>query len=95
MAEYGICVKEILKKTVIVNADSLKEALEKVQEAVDREEIILGPDDYDEGEVLPREDWEDGLVPEGKDVSCYRHLKQSPEKQDICEDAEAYRPYFC
>lgn len=79
MAEYGICVKEILKRTIIVDAGSLEEALAKVQEAVGREEIILDSDDYDDGEVLPREDWEGGLVPEGKDVRYYEHLRERDE----------------
>ena len=53
MAQYGISVREILKRTVIVEAENLKEAIRKVEEAVEREEIILDVDDYDDREIIP------------------------------------------
>ena len=74
MAQYGISVREILKRTVIVEAENLNEAIRKVEEAVEREEIILDVDDYDEREIIPSEYFEGGKVPEGKDVSFYWHI---------------------
>ncbi len=74
MAQYGISVREILKRTVIVEAESLEEAMQKVEAAVERDEIILEVDDYDEREIVPSEYFEGGKVPEGKDVSFYWHL---------------------
>ena len=74
MSRYGISVKEILKRTVIVEADNLEEAIQKVEEAVERDEIILDVDDYDDREIVPSEYWENGEVPDGKDVSYYWHL---------------------
>lgn len=74
MAQYGISVREILKRTVIVEAESLEEAMQKVEAAVERDEIILEADDYDEREIVPSEYFEGGKVPEGKDVSFYWHL---------------------
>lgn len=74
MARYGISVREILKRTVIVEAENLKEAIRKVEEAVEREEIILDVDDYDEREIIPSEYFEGGKVPDGKDVSFYWHI---------------------
>lgn len=74
MEQYGISVREILKRTVIVEAESLEEALQKVENAVKREEIILDADDYDEREIVPSEYFEGGKVPEGKDVSFYWHI---------------------
>lgn len=71
MAQYGISVREILKRTVIVEAESIEEAIQKVEDAVEREEIILDVDDYDDREIVPSEYWEDGEVPEGEDVSFY------------------------
>ena len=71
MPRYGISVREILKRTVIVEAENLKEAIRKVEEAVEREEIILDVDDYDEREIIPSEYFEGGKVPDGKDVSYY------------------------
>ena len=74
MSKYGISVREILKRTVIVKAESLEEAIQKVEAAVEREEIILDVDDYDDREIIPSEYFEGGKVPEGKDVSFYWHI---------------------
>lgn len=74
MSKYGISVREILKRTVIVEAKNLKEALQKVEEAVERDEIILDADDYDDREIVPSEYFEGGEVPEGEDVSFYWQL---------------------
>ena len=57
MARYGICVKEILKRTAIVEAENIEMAIQKVEEAVEREEIILDADDYDERIIEPSEYW--------------------------------------
>lgn len=74
MAQYGISVREILKRTIIVEAENLDEAIQKVEAAVEREEIILDVDDYDDREIVPSEYWEDGKVPNGEDVSFYWHI---------------------
>ena len=74
MAQYGISVREILKRTVIVEAENLEEAIQKVEGAVGRDEIILDVDDYDDREIVPSEYFEGGKVPEGKDVSFYWHI---------------------
>ena len=74
MAQYGISVREILKRTVIVDAENLEEAIQMVEAAVEREEIILDVDDYDDREIVPSEYFEGGKVPEGKDVSFYWHF---------------------
>ena len=74
MTRYEISVREILKKTVIVEAESLEEAIQKVEDAVEHDEIILDVDDYDEREIVPSEYFEGGKVPEGKDVSFYWHI---------------------
>lgn len=74
MAQYGISVREILKRTVIVEAENLEEAIQKVEDAVEREEIILDYDDYDDREIIPSEYFEGGKVPDGEDVSFYWHI---------------------
>ena len=74
MGTYGISVREILKRTVIVEAESIEEAICKVEGAVDREEIILDLDDYDNREIVPSDYWSGGKVPEGEDVSFYWHI---------------------
>lgn len=77
MSQYGISVREILKRTVIVEAESLEEAIQKVEDAVEHDEIILDVDDYDDREILPSEYFEGGKVPEGKDVSFYWHIGEN------------------
>lgn len=44
--KYTVDYTELLCKTIIVDADSEKEAREKVLEAVNNEAIILTADDY-------------------------------------------------
>ncbi len=72
--QYAISVREILKRTVIVEAESIEEAIQKVEDAVEREEIILDVDDYDDREIVPSEYWDGGKVPDGEDVSFYWHI---------------------
>jgi hypothetical protein len=85
MTRYGICVKEILKRTAIVEAENIEMAIQKVEEAVEREEIILDVDDYDERIIEPSEYWKDGKVPDDEDVSYYFELEKidnATEKTD-------------
>ena len=44
MMRFGIKVEEILSRTVIVEAEDLDKAMEKVREAVKSSEIILDAD---------------------------------------------------
>lgn len=74
MPEYGISVREILKKMVIVEAGNVEEAIRKTEEAVERDEVILDVDDFDDREIVPSEYWEGGRIPDGEDVSCYWQL---------------------
>ena len=71
MPRYGISVREILKRTVIVEAENVEKAVQKVEEAVERDEVLLDVDDYDDREIVPSEYWEGGRIPDGEDVSCY------------------------
>ncbi len=74
MSRYGISVREILKRTIIVEAENLEEAIQKVEKAVERDEIILDVDDYDDREIVPSEYFDGGKVPDGEDVSFYWKL---------------------
>lgn len=51
--KYSVAYTELLCRTIIVDADSEKEAREKVLDAVNNEAIILTADDYvmDSGEI--------------------------------------------
>ncbi len=77
MAQYGISVREILKRTVIVEAEDIDEAIHKVEDAVERDEIILDVDDYDDREIIPSEYWNGGKIPKGEDVSFYWHIGEN------------------
>jgi len=76
MARYGISVREILKRTVIVEAENIEEAIRKVNDAYEQEKIVLDVDDYDETEfeLSPYFGNGSGEVPEGEDVSFYWHI---------------------
>lgn len=74
MSRYGISVREILKRTVIVEAENLEEAIQKVEAAVEQNELLLDMDDYDERKIVPSEYWENGKIPEDEDVSYYWNL---------------------
>ena len=73
---WNKCKREILKRTVIVEAESFEEAMQKVIAAVERDEIILDADDYEDREIVPSEYWDDGKVPDGEDVSFYYLVKE-------------------
>lgn len=74
MPKYGISVREILKRTVIVEAENIEAAVQRAEEAVECEEVILDVDDYDDREIVPSEYWEGGRIPDGEDVSSYWQL---------------------
>ena len=73
--KFAIRVEEILARTVIVEAEDLEEAIEKVEDACNCDEIYLDADDFFERNVQPSENFKDGIVPDGRDVSFYEHLK--------------------
>lgn len=80
MSRYGISVREILKRTVIVEAENIDEAMQKVEAAVGRDEIILDADDYDDREIIPSEYWEGGKVPDNENVSYYWQLDENRQE---------------
>lgn len=51
MARYAVRVTEILKKTVMVEADSFEEAVDKAEMAYDCGEIEVGFDDFYEKQI--------------------------------------------
>lgn len=50
---YAITVREILEKTVCVEAEDLDEAIDKVESAYYNVEIILEAEDLSEREFIP------------------------------------------
>ena len=74
MPKYGISVIEFLKKTVIVEAEDLDEAILRVEDEVEKGNIILTDDDYSDREIVPSKYWDGGRVPEGADVGYYWHI---------------------
>ena len=82
MAKYAIIPKEILSRTVIVEAENVEEAIQKVEDAMDNGDISLDyHDDSFEREVVPSEYFGDGTVEVGddEDVSYYWHLDSDKE----------------
>lgn len=68
--KYHVDIREILRRGVEVEANSVEEAKQKVKEMYNREEIMLGWEDfsgdtdvrvYDEN-YNPLEDWDDNYI---------------------------------
>lgn len=74
--KFAIRVEEILARTVIVESADIEDALEKLDEACNSENFLLdGVEDFFERKIFPSDRYENGIVPEGADVSFYEHLK--------------------
>lgn len=76
MNSYAIRIEEVLGRTVIVAAESLTEAIEKVEAAVDDERIVLDYEDYCDREIKPSDVFEGGLVRGEDNVSYYDKLEE-------------------
>lgn len=77
---YAVSVREILKRTVVVEAESIDEAIKKVQDAVDADKLLLDLEDFDERKITPSEYFPcGGEVPDGEDVSFYYHLGEDDD----------------
>lgn len=50
MAYFGVRIVETLSRTVIVDADTFEEGVQKVNDAYRRSEVILDADDFNEVE---------------------------------------------
>jgi hypothetical protein len=80
MAKYGISVREILKRTVIVEAENINEAMKKVNDAYEQQQIVLDMDDYDETKIEPSPfvgDGPGGEITDEEDVSFYWYLNEN------------------
>lgn len=79
MSRYGISVREILKRTVIVEVENINEALQKVNDAYEQDKIVLDSDDFDETEIEPSPYFGNGSgkIPESEDVSFYWQLGEN------------------
>lgn len=76
MARYAIRVREILQRTVIVDdAPSLGDAIDAVNGVIEQDKLLLDCEDFNEREVTASPMYENGEVPEDKDVSLFDNLK--------------------
>lgn len=73
--KYAIRVEETLGRTIIVDAEDLLEAIQKVEDACNDGEISLGFDDFDSREVTPSKWFKNGIISDNEDVSFYEHLE--------------------
>ena len=74
--KFAIRVEEVIGRTIIVEAEDLEEAVEKVEEACNNDDIFLdGIEDFVERNVFPSDNFKNGIVEDGRDVSFYEHLK--------------------
>ena len=74
--KFAIRVEEVIGRTIIVEAYDLEEAVEKVEEACNNDDIFLdGIEDFVERNVFPSDNFKNGIVEDCEDVSFYEHLK--------------------
>ena len=74
MKRYYVSVTETLNRAVSVYAESEKEAVQKVQDAYDNSEIILGSDDFC-GETVEAEDDQGFYIDYEKNYGeTYQHI---------------------
>lgn len=74
MKRYYVSVTEHLNKVVSVDAESEKEAVQKVQDAYDNSEIILGSDHFC-GETIEAEDDQGFYIDYEKNYGeTYQHI---------------------
>lgn len=74
--KFAIRVEEVIGRTIIVEAEDVEEAIERVEAACNSDDIFLdGMEDFVERNVRPSDLFEGGVVPVGRDVSYYEHLK--------------------
>ena len=55
MNEYTICVTETLQRCITIKADTEEQAIDKVQEMYDNEEIVLDSSDFIETNIAKLE----------------------------------------
>ena len=74
MKRYYVSVTETLNKVVSVDAESLREAKQKVQDAYDDCDIILDADNFAGEEIEIEEDQEFYLDYEKRYGETYQHI---------------------
>ncbi|CAA6810737.1 MAG: Unknown protein [uncultured Sulfurovum sp.] len=52
--KIDIEIREVLSRVISVNTDSIEEAIDKVQEMYDREELVLDYTDFDGNVVIKK-----------------------------------------
>ncbi len=69
---YAIRVEETRGRTVIVEADCVERAIERVESAIDDEELLLDDiEDFCDRKVELSDIFKGGIVPSEMDVSYY------------------------
>lgn len=73
MAKYAIRVEEVLGKTIVVKADNVLEAVNKVEDAVISGEVVLDYNDYYDRLIYTAPGFKNGIIKD-EDVSHYQHI---------------------
>lgn len=83
MSKYGISVIEILKRTVIVEAGDIDEAIRRVEDEVEQGKLALTDRDYNDREIVPSKYWKGGKVPADEDVSLYWNIQADAQREKV------------
>ena len=62
MAKYAIRVEEVLGKTIVVEADNVLEAVNKVEDAVISGEVVLDYNDYYDRLIYAASGFKNGII---------------------------------
>ena len=76
MDKFAIKIKETLARTVIVEAENIDEAIQKVTDAYEAGKIILDSDDYDDTVCIEPSEYFNGGKITDEDVNYYWHLEE-------------------
>lgn len=90
MKKYNIEIEEVLRKVIPIEANSIDEALDKVKEQYDEEEIVLDSSDYCEtsfGNLYSKK--------LDKPMDIYLRFNPSENTLTIIKDDDKEEKYIC
>lgn len=68
---YAIAVKEVLKETVLVNAETLEDAIQLAQDSYDNGEIVIDYDNFLEADINASSNWKNGIYTGSEEMKQY------------------------
>ena len=77
MSKFAVSYMEVYKSTFIIEADTYEEAEEKLRKKAEDCTLNIDlADDFEHWDVTPSDTFGTKAIPEDRDVSYFRHLKE-------------------